>query len=186
MWFNTFFHIESSLFSHSIKLIQALFLKLTKLNSWLLYYYIWGLADCAGGGRVFQNRALQVVFNLPFKNHTNNFFIENLILKVPDAYVHTQAVLFLFQNGEKCNQDSCITHSIKPLSCIHNHDTRNSLIFNIPQFNHSTFLQSFTNPAVGEWNTLLIDIINTNSSNFFSKSSLKCFTVLLINQHLIH
>ena len=120
-----------------------------------------------GGVQVLQKRAIRAIFNQPFNSHTNSFFKENRILKIPDIYKLKLCCSYFKQLNYQA--DSYISQRINALNNIHSHshNTRNRINITIPLFKRSASQHSFTYQAITEINSLPESIKNCTSLNSF-------------------
>ena len=101
------------------------------------------------------NCTIRVISNENFDSHTNNLFIQDIILKVQDIH-KLQLTIYMFKMDPRNNFER-----------VHIYDTRNRSAF-VPSFARPTITQnSLSVSAVSFWNDLHTDIKKSRSLPMF-------------------
>ena len=108
-----------------------------------------------------QKRAVRIISNASYLDHTDPLFKSNQILKLGDIYIFTLAI-YMFRNSD----------SFSNFSRSHSHDTRNRNILLPPYERLTTTQQSVLYGGTRVWNDLP-DNINTSPTISISKYRLK-------------
>ena len=122
---------------------------------------------------VLQEKAIRVVYILPYNYHTNDWFKTSKILKIKDLYNLNLCNYLFHSNAPDIN--SYISKSLEPHSAFHNYNTckRNNLV--VPRFGRSWSQSSFLYRSVREFNRLPHEIkINRSLNVFMSKLKNHC------------
>jgi len=116
--------------------------------------------------KVSQKKAIRTINDLPFIEHTTEYFKLNNILKLDDLYKY-QVLRFMF---------NVIHHQIHNFSDInvrqqdvHQHNTRNRTQLSIPQFSHSKTQFAITYVGIKLWNALEEELKSELTLTSFSK-----------------
>ena len=125
--------------------------------------------------RALQRKSLRTIFNLPYNDHTNYFFMKNLILKLDDLYKFNLSVsMFNYINNPTDLRDfnsSCLSFT----SSYHGCQTRTNSILSVIRFNRTASQSSFVYHSIKNWNMLprnLKKFLKSQNQNQIQKSLL--------------
>ena len=103
-----------------------------------------------------QNRAVRIISNASYLDHTDPFFKSNQILKLGDIYIFTLAT-YMFRNSDNFSN----------FNRSHSHDTKNRNIL-LPPYEHLTATQqSVLHRGTRVWNDLPDNIKTSPSISIF-------------------
>ena len=104
--------------------------------------------------RILQRKSLRAVFNLPYNDHTNSFFKNNLILKLDELYKFnlSKSMFNYINNPIPCSDyiSSCLSYN----SNYHSYQTRTQNDLSIIRFNRTSSQSSFIYQGTKVWNKL--------------------------------
>ena len=116
--------------------------------------------------RVLQRKSLRAIFNLPYNDHTNYFFKNNLILKLDDLYRFNLSVsMFNYINNPTDHRDF-ISCSLTYNSSYHGYSTRTNNNLSVIRFNRTASQSSFVYQSIKNWNMLPMNLKTTSKTNF--------------------
>ena len=116
---------------------------------------------------VLQKRAIRVINNLPFNEHTNEYFKSSEILKLNDIY-NCQIGTY-FYNTIHNRIDPVLSDNLRLQSDIHSHNTRNSNKYVIRRYQCKKSQNNIQYKGVKLWNSLPSSIISERNFSTFKK-----------------
>jgi len=120
--------------------------------------------------KVLQKKAIRVINNLPYNEHTSQYFKSNKILKLNDLYNY-QILRFMFNITN--NQIQNFSYINVRQQEVHNHNTRTRNQLVIPQFSQTKSQFALAYSGVKLWNALPQELkIQMSLSNFSKKLKL--------------
>ena len=119
---------------------------------------------------ILQKKSVRAIFNLPFNDHTNDYFKNNNILKVNDLYKLNLCSLVYRYTQPAVNLPN--TARFHANSDIHSYNTRFNQHLAVPRYNLTKSQSSFLYRAIQEWNLIPPEIKNCNTLKTF-KSHLR-------------
>ena len=116
--------------------------------------------------KVLQKKAIRIINDLPFAEHTNDYFKSNNLLKLDDLYKY-QVLRFMFNvvNEHIHNFSDIVVHQRN----VHNHNTRGRNQLCIPQFSHSKTQFTISFVGIKLWNSLNEELKSELTLSSFSK-----------------
>ena len=116
---------------------------------------------------VLQKKSIRAINNLPYNDHTNDYFLDMNLLKLNDLFKYKVALLMF--KTLKFSENHDLLEALTKFSDIHNHFTRNLNTFRVPKYNKKQSKFCIENQGVNIWNSLPIDLKNINSLHKFKK-----------------
>ena len=130
-----------------------------------------------GEVRINQSKAIQIIYNLNFHDHTSVFFHSSKILKLHDLVTYKTMIILYKANNHSLNER--IQAFFKPTKAIHMYGTRQSNLFYVKKTNTTLRLLSLTVKSIKTWNSLTNEITQLPSLTQFKKHS-RCHYLLHI------
>ena len=114
---------------------------------------------------VLQKKVIRAVYNLPYNDHTSDYFKTSKILKIGNLYKNNLCNHIIRSNASDIN--NYISQFLQPHSAFHDYNTRirNNLV--VPRFARSWCQLSFLHRSVKEFNSLPHEIKNSRSLSVF-------------------
>ena len=119
---------------------------------------------------IIQKRCIRAINKLNYREHTNEYFLSNKILKLEDQHVF-QIAIYMFKTL-KFNFDPNLFICLNYQNQLHNHETRYSYQLTLPRLRASTSENNIAYCGVKLWNSLPESIKNLFTVKMF-KNSLK-------------
>ena len=116
---------------------------------------------------VLQKKSIRAINNLPYNDHTNDYFLNMNLLKLKDLFNHKIALIMFKTLNFSENPD--LLEALTKFSDVHTHFTRNLSTFRVPKFNKKQSKFCIENQGVTVWNSLPLDLKNIKSLNKFKK-----------------
>ena len=117
--------------------------------------------------RILQRKSLRAVFNLPYNDHANSFFKNNLILKLDELYKFnlSKSMFNYINNPSPCSDyiSSCLSYN----SNYHSYQTRTQNDLSVIRFNRTASQSSFIYQGTKVWNNLPQNLKTVNSAENF-------------------
>ena len=122
---------------------------------------------------ILQKKAIRAAFNLPYNDHTSNYFKCAGALKLADLYsLKIACIMFKCIN---LNQFPFIYNKLKPSSEVHQYSTRASNLLRLPFYNKAKSQRSFLYNAIKIWNKF---------SGFSNQISVNSFKISVFSFYL--
>ena len=126
---------------------------------------------------LLQKKAMRIISNVDFRHHTDHLFHSNNVLKIFDIYRLNLAVL-MFQEHKR-ELPAAFNNIFTMNNEVHQYPTRQTNQYHLPRTRTALTQNTFIFTAPKFWNTLPIDIRDTNTFCLFKYKLKK----LLIKQY---
>lgn len=134
---------------------------------------IWGGAYKNATEKIFvaQKKAIRATFNLPYNEHTTQFFKSFGVLKLKD--IHLLKLASIMFKTLNYNSYPFLSIRLQTNADIHQHSTRISSRLRLPLYQRGKSQQSFIYQAIGFWNSITDK--NYSSAGTFRRSLISQF-----------
>ena len=139
--------------------------------------HVWGTTYSTYIEKLFkiQKRMIRIISNSRYLDHTDPLFKKLNLLKISSIYKYSIALLMY--KVEYNMIPNVMKHFFVSNTQVHSHNTRQALLFHIPDFKHIKSNSSLIYQGPLIWNALPLHI-RGSSSIFSFKSQFKSFLVL--------
>ena len=120
---------------------------------------------------VAQKKAIRSTFNLPYNEHTTQYFKAFGVLKLED--IHFLKLALIMFKTLNYNSYPFLSIRLQTNADIHSYTTRNSIRLRLPFYHRAKSQQSFLYQAIDFWNSLTEK--NFNSAGIFGRSLIARF-----------
>ena len=131
---------------------------------------IWGSMYQSRLKKLFllQKKAIRIIYNLNYHDHTSVFFHSSKILKLHDLVTYKTMIILYKVNNHSLN--GRVQAFFKPTEAIHMYGTRQSKLFYVKNTNTTLRLLSLTVKGINTWSSLANEITQLPSLTQFKKN----------------
>ena len=144
---------------HKLKFYLPLTIMKPLYLTFILPYLMYGIEACYAAYQnvtdkmvILQMKAIRIVKNVPYLEHTNSLSTELQLLKIDDLF-KSQILLYMHKtiNG---HGDDVLLNKLTLHSQIHSYETRSVNMYVVPRLRKSTSRHSIEYVGVRAWNAL--------------------------------